>query len=542
MRSRRTRALHDAAVEQHRASALPMRADERRQVARDRRVGGVGQAELVQADAPRALAAACRRARRRGRSRRRARARPRARCSSVRMRAADDLAAAAEHRRPAPCRGRRVDEQRLLGGAARVRQRRATASCRACAPRPRAARARCARAPGPCCRRRGGCDRRRRRARARGCRSASLTAMSEKSVVPPPTSHTRTTSPTASCWRQRVARCAEPRVERGLRLLEQRHVRQAGVVRRAHRQLARDRVERRRHREQHVLLGERRVGMRVVPRRANVREVARRRLDAATPWRPRPAPPRQDRRSRDRRPRGTATTSPTTPAASAPASRGCAPTRRRHRASLAPHGSASCSGGTRRRAGRYRNDGSVGRASTVPGGDELRDGEHLDRGDSPLGGVDEGERRVGGAEIDADDESRVAHAQLDLGRRDHASGSVAARRRRQRHLRDAPAVVAQRARERRLADDVADEPDARRIEPGIDAHLRVLRLAQAPARAACARPAPSCSRGGCRAPPRRSARRRRRRCPPAGSRAAALRAAGSRAAAPRRRCRRRWRP
>ena len=76
-----------------------------------------------------------------------------------------------------------------------------------------------------------------------------------------------------------VAGLAQPRVERRLRLLEQRHVRQARVGGGAHRELARDRVERRRHRQQHLLRGQRRVGMRVVPGRAHMAEIARRGLD-----------------------------------------------------------------------------------------------------------------------------------------------------------------------------------------------------------------------------------------------------------------------
>ena len=50
-----------------------------------------------------------------------------------------------------------------------------------------------------------------------------------------------------------LARAVDPRVEGGLRLLEQRDVREAGVGRGAKRQLARLRVERAGHGEEHLL-------------------------------------------------------------------------------------------------------------------------------------------------------------------------------------------------------------------------------------------------------------------------------------------------
>ena len=84
-----------------------------------------------------------------------------------------------------------------------------------------------------------------------------------------------------------VARAVDPRVEGGLRLLEQRDVREAGGVRRLQRQLARHRVERRRHGEEDVLAfeRERRVGGREarVPRPSQMPEVgATRRRPAAS--------------------------------------------------------------------------------------------------------------------------------------------------------------------------------------------------------------------------------------------------------------------
>ena len=53
-----------------------------------------------------------------------------------------------------------------------------------------------------------------------------------------------------------IALLRDPRVERGLRLLEQRHVPEAGLLGGAHRQDPRLLVERRRHRQQHVLVFE----------------------------------------------------------------------------------------------------------------------------------------------------------------------------------------------------------------------------------------------------------------------------------------------
>ena len=73
--------------------------------------------------------------------------------------------------------------------------------------------------------------------------SRSPTAISEKSVVPPPTSQTRTRSPTRDPPPPAIAERIEPGVERGLRLLEQRHALEARTARRSHRQLARRLVE-----------------------------------------------------------------------------------------------------------------------------------------------------------------------------------------------------------------------------------------------------------------------------------------------------------
>jgi hypothetical protein len=64
----------------------------------------------------------------------------------------------------------------------------------------------------------------------------------------------------------------DPRVERRLRLLEEDDRRVAGARRGLQRQLARCFVERGRHGDEHFLLVERVVGMRVIPCRTHVRE------------------------------------------------------------------------------------------------------------------------------------------------------------------------------------------------------------------------------------------------------------------------------
>ncbi len=71
-----------------------------------------------------------------------------------------------------------------------------------------------------------------------------------------------------------VAGGVDPGVEGGLGLFEQQDARQPGVARRLHRELAGDLVERGRHGEHHVLLGQRVVREGVVPGGADVRQVA----------------------------------------------------------------------------------------------------------------------------------------------------------------------------------------------------------------------------------------------------------------------------
>ncbi|KGX04687.1 putative molecular chaperone HspA/DnaK domain protein [Burkholderia pseudomallei MSHR640] len=77
----------------------------------------------------------------------------------------------------------------------------------------------------------------------------------------------------------RAAAFLDPAVERRLRLLEQRHMRVAGRLRGLGRQLARGRIERRGNRDGDVLPIERRVRMRVVPRLAQMGQIAHRRVE-----------------------------------------------------------------------------------------------------------------------------------------------------------------------------------------------------------------------------------------------------------------------
>ena len=84
-------------------------------------------------------------------------------------------------------------------------------------------------APDRCCRRPAGCARPPRRGRAAVRPRCSVTAMSVKSVVPPPISTTRMRSPTCDALAP-VRVPLDPGVEGGLRLFEQRHVPVAGLL------------------------------------------------------------------------------------------------------------------------------------------------------------------------------------------------------------------------------------------------------------------------------------------------------------------------
>ena len=93
----------------------------------------------------------------------------------------------------------------------------------------------------------------------------------------------------------------EPVVERRLRLLEQRHVRQPGLPRGLHGELARHGVEARRDRQHHLLVLQRQRGIalrdRVLPRLAQVPEDARRGLERRDLFHVVARAPRQDRRA-----------------------------------------------------------------------------------------------------------------------------------------------------------------------------------------------------------------------------------------------------
>ncbi len=84
---------------------------------------------------------------------------------------------------------------------------------------------------------------------------------SVRSVVPPPTSHTSSVSPTFSTLPPALAPIGQPGIDGRLRLFEQHQMaRQAGGQRRFARQLAGSGVERGRHGQHDLLLGNRRIG------------------------------------------------------------------------------------------------------------------------------------------------------------------------------------------------------------------------------------------------------------------------------------------
>ena len=156
-----------------------------------------------------------------------------------------------------------------------------------------------------------------------------------------------------------AAALLDPAIERGLRFFEQRHAAVAGGIGGFGGQFARGRIERRGDRHRDVLLGERRVGMRVVPCFAQVRQIAHRdssgetRVDFLAVRRSAGSP-------RDgRRPDGTASFSRSTRAGSACPRRGCARIRRPRIRARPVHG-------------RYRSPGRVhpdaaGRGTTAAG-------------------------------------------------------------------------------------------------------------------------------------------------------------------------------
>ena len=199
----------------------------------------------------------------------------------------------------------------------------------------------------------------------------------------------------------------DPRVERGLRLLEQHDRRIAGLRGGLQRQLARGLVERRRHGDDHLLLGERRVGVRVVPRLADVAEHRAPARRPATAWGRRSRPTAGSRALRS------------TPgwhshdfadaiirdAMRAPWLRASSPT------TDAAAGASGCP----RQRGLVRREVDLAREvderrqlaarRDLARRDELRDLEHAD---ARIGGagVDVRDRGVGGAEVDADQEAR----------------------------------------------------------------------------------------------------------------------------------------
>ena len=130
---------------------------------------------------------------------------------------------------------------------------------------------------------------------------SSVTAINVKSVVPPPTSQTRMTSPTLTRLRHCSACDGEPGVKGGLGLFEQRDVFESGLRGRLHRQLAGDGVERRRNRQVNLLvlepIGGRLAGDLRVPGVAEVFEIRGRRADRRDPRHIVGRRPGQDRRA-----------------------------------------------------------------------------------------------------------------------------------------------------------------------------------------------------------------------------------------------------
>ena len=350
----------------------PRCAQEPRQVPRDGRVGGVRQAELLQADAPLARRHRIARARR-GKKPSTSTLFTIVRASaSVLIVPPISLRAAAEHRHRR-CGAGTVAEAALPSPAAPGATARAAARRRACGP---AAASRCCSSAGE------------REVHVVAAEQDVVadghalerevavalrdTAIRVKSVVPPPTSHTRievadARRAGASASPLRV----EPGVERGLRLLEQRDVLEA------RRPSAARTVSSRATASNDA--GTVSSTSCVVASGVAVRDLAgsRRRAGGAG-TRPRRRPARSCGTSAGaphgrigaaavRRRRTTATTSPTRPAAPGSRRRACARTRRRRLLDRRSHGSARLPAGKSTSPGRYRNEGSSERAATSRG-------------------------------------------------------------------------------------------------------------------------------------------------------------------------------
>ena len=399
------------------------------------------------------------------------------------MRAADQLRAAArDHHRRAAVRGRR----------------------RAASPSPRAR-------PAPASRTA------RRRARALAARARpSRSSASARSMLSPPSRMWSPTATRSSCrspsrfahgdqrevagaaadvddqdhvadlhlLAEAAARAGDPAVERGLRLLEQHRLGQAREPRGLGRQLARGRIERRRHRDRHELLARAaRPACSWSQARAQVLEVAHRGLE------------RRDlahlgRRTRaagsaraDRRPDGTASSSRSTPGATRSCCRARAPPRR-------PRDRVGCPGhGKRQRARLAARSGaagtgttaSSGRASTWPGAITCGTACCAERDlfAAAARELHARDRAVRRAQVDAD-RVRSRRSKLHLRRRDHAHvvtvAELAAARSRSRASRRASArremapVLRPRPTSRTsLAENPAGTRDRRALGLGADA-------------------------------------------------------------------------
>ena len=211
----------------------------------------------------------------------------------------------------------------------------------------------------------------------------------------------------------RVSPVGEPRVEGGLRLLEERQVLETGGIRGLRGELTRRGVEGRGHREHDALLREREVGVAlgddVVPRLDQVLEIAPRRLDRADAL--------DVLRSAGREDRGAAIDGGMAEPALRARDHACRRIDAAGAGVLADDVRARLVPRQRLRAVTLMSDVEEGRQELArldrPLSDELGDREHLRHG--RLGGVVRGDRRirdgaVGGAEIDPDDVTRRAHS------------------------------------------------------------------------------------------------------------------------------------
>jgi hypothetical protein len=214
----------------------------------------------------------------------------------------------------------------------------------------------------------------------------------------------------AECRVERAAVLAQEAVERGQRLLHQAHLRQSGQLRGGERERARGLVERRGHRQHHLLVGQRVAWVLGVPGPAHVGQVAGRGLHRRDLGHLGRRAPGQDRRAAVHG----AVAQPALGAGHQPRGHARAQlegqraehTWRAVRVQRARFGQLFLGGLVARRR-QARTGGHL------PGGHPLRQREHLRARQHALARrerVGEGHHRVGGAEVDAHYESRCHRA------------------------------------------------------------------------------------------------------------------------------------